>query len=195
MNCRLPIADCRLPVAPEGAAPFSASIEDRRLKIEHGFTLMELMMVVAIMGLVMAMGVPSILSVIHEAPLRKAVNDVVEICGHARAQAILSGKTTVVVFHPRAGEIDYGGGVDRSAMSSRVGQKPVTSTKFDSRVDVDLLKINELDLTEPVDDVATANFFKDGTCDEMTLVLHAGDQWRAITLEVTTALASVETVK
>ena len=156
---------------------------------------MELMMVVAIMGLVMAMGVPSIMSVVHEAPLRKAVNDVVEICGHARAQAILSGKTTVVVFHPRAGEVGYGGGVDRTAMSTRVGQKPVTSTKFDSRVQVDLLKINEQDLTEPVDDVANVYFFKDGTCNEMTLLLHSGDQWQAVTLEVTTALASVETVK
>lgn len=156
---------------------------------------MELMMVVAIMGLVMAMGVPAILKVVHEGPLRKAVNDVMEICSHARAEAILSGKTTVVVFHPRAGEVAYGGGVDRSAMSTRVGQKPVTSTTFDSRVQMDLLKINELDLTEPVDDVAYVNFFKDGTCDEMTLLLHSGDQWQAVTLEVTTALASVETVK
>ena len=36
------------------------------------------MMVVAIVGLMMATGVPAILSVTREAPLRKAVNDVME---------------------------------------------------------------------------------------------------------------------
>ena len=160
-----------------------------------GFTLMELMMVVAIMGLVMAMGVPSILSVAHEGPLRKAVNDVVEICSHARAQAILSGTTTVVVFHPRAGEMNYGSGVDRTAMSTRVGQKPVTSTKFDRSVNVGLLIVNELDLTEPVGDVANVRFFKDGTCDECKMEIDAGGEFRVITFEVSTALASVETLK
>ena len=156
---------------------------------------MELMMVVAIIGLVMAMGVPSILSVVHEGPLRKAVNDVVEICGHARAQAILTGTTTVVVFHPRAGEVDYGGGVDRGAMSTRVGQKAVTSAKFDRSVNVGLLIVNELDLTEPVGDVANVRFFKNGTCDELKMELDAGGEFRVITLEVTTALATVEALK
>ena len=156
---------------------------------------MELMMVVAIMGLVMAMGVPSILSVVHEGPLRKAVNDVVEICGHARAQAILSGTTTTVVFHPRAGSVDYGGGAAHGAMSSRVGLKAVTSTQFDRSVNVGLLIVNELDLTEPVNDVANVRFFKDGTCDDMKMELDAHGEFRVITLEVTTALVSVVDLK
>ena len=156
---------------------------------------MELMMVVAIMGLVMAMGVPSILSVVHEGPLRKAVNDVVEICSHARAQAILTGTTKVVVFHPRAGAVGYSGGTDRAAMSARVGQKAVTSTQFDRSVNVGLLIVNELDLTEPVNDVANVRFFKDGTCDELKMELDARGEFRVITLEVTTALTSVETLK
>jgi type II secretion system protein H len=159
------------------------------------FTLIELMMVVAIIGLVMAMSVPSILSVVREGPLRKAINDVVEICGHARAQAIFTGKMTTVTFHPRAGEVEYSGGLDHGAQSTRVGQKPVNSTQFASNVQVDLLKINDLDLTDPVNDVAWVRFYPNGTCDEMTLLLHSGDQWRAVTLEETTALASVQTVK
>ena len=58
--------------------------DSRRLVIASlvttGFTLIELMMVVAIVGLMMATGVPAILSVTREAPMRKAVNDVMEIC-------------------------------------------------------------------------------------------------------------------
>jgi prepilin-type N-terminal cleavage/methylation domain-containing protein len=161
-------------------------------RAHSGFTLMELMMVVAIMGLVLAMGIPSFLSVAREGPLRKAVNDVVEICGHARAQAILSGSTTEVVFHPRAGTVDYGGGVSRGAVSSRVGLNPVKSTKFDHSVNVGLLIVNELDLTEPLNDVAKVRFFKDGTCDEMKMELDAHGEFRVITLEVTTSLASIE---
>ena len=191
----MPIADCRLPMVPEDAAPRPASIAMRKALFKKGFTLMELMMGVAILGLVMAMGVPAILSVVHEGPLRKAVNDVVEICSHARAEAILSGSTTVVVFHPRAGEVGYGGGVDRTAMSTRVGQKVVTTTKFDRSVNVGLLIVNELDLTEPVDDVANVRFFKDGTCDELKMELDARGEFRVITFEVTTSLASVETLK
>ena len=61
------------------------------------------MMVVAIIGLIMATGVPAILSITREAPLRKAVNDMMEICSHARAQAILGGQTTTIVFQPRVG--------------------------------------------------------------------------------------------
>ena len=185
----------RLPIVLEEAAPRPASIGDRTSQIEKGFTLMELMMVVAILGLIMAMGVPAILSVVHEGPLRKAVNDVVEICGHARAEAILSGNTTVVVFHPRAGEVGYGGGMDRTAVSTRVGQKVVTTAKFDRSVNMGLLMVNELDLTEPVNDVANVRFFKDGTCDELRMELDARGEFRVITLEVTTSLASVETLK
>ena len=83
----LPIADCQLPIDRQSAVSFTGSIVNRKSSIINGFTLIELMMVVAIVGLMMATGVPAFLSVTREAPLRKAVNDVVEICGHARAQA------------------------------------------------------------------------------------------------------------
>ena len=189
MNC----GTQSVPPVAVGREPFRAS--HSTLRKVPGFTLMELMLVVAIMGLVMAMGVPSILSAVHEGPLRKAVNDVVEICGHARAEAILAGQTTVVVFHPRAGTVEYSGGVSRGAMSSRVGLKPVTSTHFDRSVNVGLLIVNELDLTEPVNDVANVRFYKDGTCDEMKMELDAHGEFRVITLEVSTSLASVESLK
>lgn len=148
------------------------------------------MMVVAILGLVMAMGVPSILQEMHEEPMRKAVNDVVEICGHARAQAILSGQTTTVVFHPHDGTID-GGSIPAGAVSTRNNGKLTTSSQFDNGIIIEMLDIN---LIEDKDaEIAGVRFFADGTSDEMTLVLHSGDDWRKITLEVTTALASVST--
>jgi type II secretion system protein H len=188
-----------------GQGPFPGAAVSRRLRCppgqkppakgENGFTLIEIMMVVAILGLIMAMGMPSVLSVVREGPLRKAVNDTVEICDHARAQAILTGRTTVVVFHPRAGQVTFTGPLDPTAVSMRVGRKPIQATQFDPSVTVDLLQINDQDLTDPEGDVAWVYFHPNGTCDAMTLVLHAGDQWRTIKLEEITGLASVGTLR
>ena len=66
----------------------------------EAFTLLELMVVVAIIGLVAAMSVPSILAMRHEAPMRKAVNDIMEMCSRARAGAVMKNTTATIVFHP-----------------------------------------------------------------------------------------------
>ncbi len=154
------------------------------------------MMVVAIIGLMMATGVPAILSATREAPLRKAVNDVMEICSHARAQAILGGQTTTVFFHPRVREIALGGGAGASgvsAPSTRVGSAAVNAAEFGPTVTIEGLGINNFDYTDS--DEGRVRFFANGTSDEMTLVLSAGGEYRKITLEVTTALASIGSVR
>lgn len=158
---------------------------------------MELMMVVAIIGLMMAAGVPAILSITREAPMRRAVNDVVEICHRARAQAILQGQTTAVVFHPRLRQVAFSGGADASAPvapATRVGRKAVNATELDSSVIIEGLGINNLDYTD-FDEAPPVHFFANGTSDEMTLVLSSGGEFRKITLEETTALASVSNVR
>ena len=152
------------------------------------------MMVVAIIGLMMATGVPAILSVTREAPMRKAVNDVMEICSHARAQAILQGQTATVVFRPRVREVAFSGGASASAPSTRVGRAAVNAAQFDPSVVIEGLGINNFDYTGS-DGEAFVHFFANGTSDEMTLVLSSGGEYRKITLEEITALASVGNVR
>jgi len=196
MNFQMPIADCRLPIDSASGVLRGCSIGNRKSEIGNtGFTLIELMMVVAIIGLMMATGVPAILSITREAPLRKAVNDVKEICSHARAQAILGGETTTVVFHPRVRQMALIGAVASGpvAPSTRVGQAAVNAAEFDHSVVIEGLGINNFDYTES--DEARVRFFANGTSDEMTLVLSAGGEYRKITLELTTALASVKNVR
>ena len=75
------------------------------------------MIVVAIMGIVMTMSVPIVYKVWRKAPMRKAVSDVVEVCSHARARAIMQGTMTEVVFHPKENRLEVAGagGPPRSA--------------------------------------------------------------------------------
>jgi prepilin-type N-terminal cleavage/methylation domain-containing protein len=138
----------------------------------RAFTLIEVMIVVAIIGLVAAMGVPSILQALRKDGMRKALSDVKEDLDNARARAIVSGQTTEVVFNPL--------------------QKSIGSTALPDGVDIAMLDINLLDYGATEE--ARVRFFPNGTCDEMTLVLHSRDEWEKITLEFSTALASVSPV-
>ncbi|MGH7991423.1 MAG: pilus assembly FimT family protein, partial [Limisphaerales bacterium] len=103
----LPIAGCRLPIKFGDEAARLCSIPNSKSKIQNrrAFTLMEVMMVVAIIGMIAVMGIPAILRVMNKSPMRKAVNDVMEICSHARAQAIVNGVPMTVVFHPQTREV------------------------------------------------------------------------------------------
>ena len=182
-------------------APFQFLLT--RPRREQAFTLLEIMMVVAIIGLMMTMSVPAILRTMHQGPLRKAVNDVLNICSHARAQAILHGVTTTVVFHPQSGDLMLAG---IATTNSTAGFAPpgettsgassasaLNSTHFDDSITIDMLDIN---LSEYKDaSLALVRFFPDGTSDEMTLIIHSGDQYRKIALEVTTGRASLETIQ
>ena len=138
----------------------------------RAFTLIEMMIVVAIIGLIAAMGVPSFLQALRKDGMRKAVSDVKEGLDNARARAIVSGQTTEVVFNPL--------------------QKSIGSTALPDGVDIAMLDINLLDYGATEE--ARVRFFPNGTCDELTLVLHSRDEWEKITLEFSTALASVSPV-
>jgi hypothetical protein len=59
-------------------------------------------------------------------------------------------------------------------------------------VDLALLYINLMDFSQS--DVSRVRFFPNGTCDEMTVVLHSADGWRKITLEFSTGIATVSDV-
>ena len=166
----------------------------------RAFTLIEIMIVVAIMGVVLTMGVPIVYKVWHKAPMSKAVSEIIEVCSHARALAIMQGKEVDVVFHPREGRFEVGGasaakGAASAAFPSSVAAPTGSglSGRLSDRVLIELMDINKLPHEFRDDDLAKVRFFPNGTSDELTLILVSDQNERKeITLEVTTGLASVQ---
>jgi prepilin-type N-terminal cleavage/methylation domain-containing protein len=137
------------------------------------FTLIEIMIVVAIIGLIAAMSAPSLLAVLQKEGMRKAVSDVTGLLSDARAAAILNGQTTEVSFHPADNRLD-----------SSIGK----SVTLPDGIAMEGIGINLLDFSQT--EVSHVHFFPNGTCDELTLILHSGADWEKITLEFSTAIAS-----
>ena len=79
------------------------------------------MVVVAIMGVILLAGIPSLYKLLQKEGLRKVTSDVVEVCGKARAQAILRGTPVDMVFHPLERNLAIVGGTSPSAAGGEPG--------------------------------------------------------------------------
>lgn len=164
-----------------------------------GFTLIEIMIVVGILGLVAMWGLPAIYRVSRQETIREAVNDIVEVCSHARAQAILQGRTVELVVRPQERRISLGGagsGADASEPSLLGGVPGATraSAQWPDRVMLEMLDINFVEYKDAEE--ARVRFFPNGTCDELTMILRSdANEYRKISLEVTTGLAEVEVIR
>ena len=142
----------------------------------RAFTLFELMIVVGILGIIAAMGIPSIARVFEKEGMRKALSEFTEACTDARAKAILSGEKATLTIHPHDGTFESSGG--------KKGTLP-------DNVKIEVLGVNFIELQEA--EQAIVHFFPNGTSDEFAMLLRSDDnQLKQISLDVVTALADVE---
>jgi prepilin-type N-terminal cleavage/methylation domain-containing protein len=170
------------------------------------FTLIELMVVIGIMAIILAMGIPSIIRLLRKEGMRKATADVVEICSKARARAILGGTPMDVVFYPLERRLEVGGASGGGGAPQPEGEggpveeRPALPSSSDSSAVIPediIIEMLDINLSEYKDsEWARVRFYPNGTSDEMTVVLHSDrNEWRKITLELTTGLASVDDVR
>ena len=164
-----------------------------------GFTLIEIMVVVAIIAVAMAIGIPTLYSGLKAEGLRKAVNEVQDACNKARAQAIMSGAVASLHFNPVARTFSVGGSsapanpdADGNPAPAPAAASGSGSWQLPDNVSLEMLYVNMVECKDA--DTATVKFYPNGTCDEMVMVLESEKkELRAISLEITTGLASVET--
>lgn len=141
--------------------------------------MIEIMIVVAIMGLVLAMGMPSFVKTLHREGMNKAVNDVEEACKAARADAILKEHTADLVIRPMDGTI--------SAPGFKTANLP-------KNVEIQIMGVNFVQYERA--DEAKVHFFPNGTSDEFTIVLQDDQfQTRQISLDVMTGLPDVTVIR
>ena len=163
------------------------------------------MIVVAIMGLIAAMSVPTIYQIAKKEGMRRAISDLKDVCTNARAQAIFTGVTTAVRFYPteRRFEIIGGGGspsvnpvTGEARPTSNPGPAPGTGTTgiIPDDVKLEMLEVCMVPYTES--EWVDVSFTKRGTCDELTIVLiDAENKQRKLVLEPTTGLLLIGDVK
>ena len=183
---KLPIADDRLPMTPKRRRDRFFSIANRQSPIGNAaFTLIEIMIVVAIIGLFAAMGVPSIAKALQKDGMRKAVSDFEDVCFSAREQAIITNQKVAVVIYPRERRFGVEGtaaGNAGTVVNTHSG-KTLVATLPDG-IQFGMLDIFRQDYVQS--DWAKIFFNPDGTCDEAVVVLIGKGGARKITLEYAT---------
>ncbi len=147
----------------------------------HGFTLIEIMMVVMIIGLTLTMGIPSFVRVLKKEGMRKAETDLLEACQDARRAAIVNNQTTDLVFHPLEGSFEVPGAFAKATLPNDIL--------------IDIMGVNFIQVEKA--ERASVHFFPNGTSDEFTIVLRAASDGvtRKISLDTVTALPVVEVVR
>jgi prepilin-type N-terminal cleavage/methylation domain-containing protein len=210
---KLQVAGSRLQV-PSGelARAYTCNLQPENLlpSPRSAFTLVEIMIVVAILGIVLGMGIPSMFRAMKREGMRAAMNDVLEACQKARAAAILSGSLVELQILPQTGEFKVVAGstappsanvldalpaeLARTAPAPPAPTIPSFSIQLPSDVSIELLDVNFVELKDAED--VRVKFRPNGTSDEMTVVLRSRrEEWRKISLEVTTALAEMEAIR
>ncbi len=163
------------------------------------FTLLEIMVVVAIMAIIMGMSIPFAKQAIHREAFTQAVLDVEEVCGKARERAIFQGSMADLVFNAKDGTMNVGGAAAPSESENSDTSVSISgpaasgmSARLSDQVVIRVLSINGVDCMEM--ETARVRFFPNGTCDDMTIVLQRTDgrESSEIVLEPTTGLVWIE---
>ncbi len=189
-----------------------------RPRVRRGFTLIEIMMVLAILGILVGIGLPAVISTVRRGPMRQAVADLEEGFLKARMLAILTGQPAELLIRASDGTLQVqavseapadpatGPGLAAASLEPpppdvvddpdkpRPEPLPSFSATLDPSVAFKRLDVSLRDMMD--EPQAAVRFYPNGTCDAFaaTLVSDAGGE-RNVSLEITTGRARVEVIR
>jgi prepilin-type N-terminal cleavage/methylation domain-containing protein len=170
------------------------------VQASRGFTLIEIMIVLAIMMIIMTIGVPSVMRGLTRDDLSRAMNDTIEGCKTARDRAILQGipyefvltaegEMNVNALPPPRGEapMPQPEGV---AASTPIPAGPYAGfpRHLGQDVAIQLVDVNFISRMEAPE--ARVRFFPNGTCDEFTVVYNFKGKQRTAMADIVTGQVS-----
>ncbi len=88
-----------------GVSSHSAPVGRHTARRIHGFTMLELLAAITIVGLVLAVSVPASARLYQSMQYRAAVRDVITLFASARYQAVNTGHAQDVIINPRTREL------------------------------------------------------------------------------------------
>lgn len=163
--------------------------------MKRAFTLVEIMVVVAVMGLLIGISIPAFRSIIKKAPLEQGISDVESLCRQARAEAIVRQQAMDVLFN-EAEEIvaltTAARAINAPDPSTGLMIKTTEETQLIDQVALEV----DLQIIEPESDELTVDeirirFYPNGTSETLELrVVGDGEAYR-LTLDPVTGRTAV----
>ncbi len=164
-----------------------------------GFTLIEIMMVIGLIGIMFTVGIPTFARAHNQRPMRNATEQLMEVLHTARAQAIIQGATVELQVDPQ--EFTFNVVVGRSTeLDQRVaGGSAATGrgrfqTKLPPEVGIELIDVNFV----PYRDEARAvvHFYSNGTSEEFSVVIRSlQGEFRRLFVDPITGRADYEVMR
>lgn len=166
--------------------------------MNRAFTLVEIMVVVAILGILAGITVPTFKAIMDKAPLEQAISDVEALCRQARAEAIVKERPMDVILNDSQNTVTL-------STAARVVNRPDEITGEIARITEEASAVDsvtleaELEIFDPVplmpgDDVRI-RFYPNGTAETLDLVVSDGGEGYRLVLDPVTGHTAVDNLE
>ncbi len=163
--------------------------------MKRAFTLVEIMVVVAVMGLLIAISIPAFRKIMNKAPLEQGISDVESLCRQARAEAIVKQRAMDVMLNETEETVAL-------TTAARVINAPdpftglmIKTTEETRLIDQAFLEV-DLQIIVPASDEFTLDeirirFYPNGTAETLALRVADDDEAYLLTLDPVTGRTTV----